>query len=428
MPEDETAQERKSIYLALGELYVSTGHYEDAKGYLQNALTLAQQQSDKEAEARACRWFARSFELRGEYDDALKWIEEGFTPLTNIDSVEEAELSLIAGLIGTRQGNYEQALQLCKRSLKVAEKLDQPAVRARAYNLMGIVDLRQGNIDEALHRSQQSLDQYEALEDQYGQATSHNLIANGYFGRGDWPQADFHYRQSLTMFTQIGDTYNQILVNNNLGGIALHQGRFNAALGYYQGAVRLLEQIGGSLWVFGALRMNIGNTLLQSDDIKKAAEQLKQAEDYFERAQLRDLLPELYGLKAELAWRQHNLDDAETIGLEALELARELEMPREEGHNLRVLGQIAQARGEYTLAEERLQTSYQILNDASDDYERAKTQLVLAHIYSEQNRFDETRAALAICQPIFQRLEAIIDLRDARKVQEIVSAGSDADE
>ena len=416
LPENETGPQRKDIYLALGDLFVSTGKYDEAVGYLQQALTLARAQADRQAEAQACRWFARSYEVRGEYDEAMIWIEQGFTPLADLDSVEEAELSLIAGLISIRQGEYDRAIQLCERSLNVADKLDQMAVRARTINLMSMVDLRQGNIASALNRSQQSLRHYKELEDHYGQATSHNLIANGYFGRGDWPQADYHYRQSLTMFTQIGDIYNQILVNNNLGGIALHQGRLGAALGYYQGAIRLLEQIGGSLWVFGALRMNIGNTLIQHDKLQEAAGQLEQAEDYFGKAHLRDLLPELYGLKAELAWRQQHLDDAEVIGQESLELARELEMPREEGHNLRILGQIAQARGELTLAEERMQASFDVLSDSNDDYESAKTQLFLAYLHEVQNRREAALNALAICEPIFSRLEAMIDLQEARNL------------
>jgi tetratricopeptide (TPR) repeat protein len=282
---------------------------------------------------------------------------------------------------------------------------------------MGIIDLRQGNIAEALERCQKSLAQYEELEDIYGQATSHNLIANAYFGRGEWSKADYHYRQSLTMFTQLGNIYNQILAENNLGGIALNQGRLEAALGYYQGAVRLLEQIGGSLWVFGALRMNIGNTLLQSNELEKASEQLRQAEEYFEKARVRDLLPELYGLKAELACRQKRLDEAEAIGQQALDLARELEMSREEGHNLRILGQVAQSRGDSDRAEALLQDSYAVLDEANDDYERAKTQLTLAHLYEEQNRREAAIKALAICEPIFGRLEATIDLQDTHAMQ-----------
>ena len=421
MPENETASQRKRIHLALGDLFVSTGQYDDAAGSLQKALTLARVQADRQAEAQACRWFARSFELRGEYDEALSWIEQGFASLADLDSVEEAELSLIAGLISVRQGEYDRALELCERSLKVADKLDQLAVRARTYNLMGIVDLRQGNNADALDRSRQAQSYYEELEDVYGQATSHNLIANVYFGRGDWPQADHHYRQSLTLFTQIGDIYNQILVNNNLGGIALHQGRLGAALGYYQGAARLLEQIGGSLWVFGALRMNIGNTLLQKDEVQEAAEQLQRAEEYFEKAQLRDLLPELYGLKAELALHQQRLDDAEAIGRQSLDLARELEMPREEGHNLRVLGQIAQAQGDFALAEERLRASYAVLTDSSDDYGSAKTQLFLAHLQEAQDQPEAALNTLALCEPVFRRLEATIDLQDAQAMQRRLS-------
>ena len=417
MPAQESGSQRKAIHLALGELFVSTGQYDDAAGYLHKALALAQSQADHQAEARTCRWFGRSYELHGEYDEAMTWIERGLAALADIDSVEEAELSLIAGLISIRQGEYDRALQLCERSLHVADKLDQPVVRARTYNLMGIVDLRRGNIAIALDRSLQSLRQYEELGDVYGQATSHNLVANGHFVRGELSSADHHYRQSLTMFTQIGDIYNQVLVNNNLGGIARQQGRLGAALAYYQGAVRLLGQIGGSLWVFGALRMNTGNTHLQRDELKEAAEQLQQAEDYFEQAQLRDLLPELFGLKAELACRQHRLEEAETIGQQSVELARELKMPREEGHNLRVLGQVAHARAEFTLAEERLQASYIVLRGADDDYECAKTKLVLARVYAAQGQRAETLNALAICEPIFSRLEATIDLQEAQTLR-----------
>jgi class 3 adenylate cyclase/tetratricopeptide (TPR) repeat protein len=417
LPDKQTISQRKTIQLALGELFVSTGQYEEATGYLQSALSLAKAQSDREAEAQACRWFARSHELRGEYDQAMTWIEQGFDSVIELDSVEEAELCLFAGLISIRQGNYDRALELCERSLKVADKLDQLAVRARTYNLMGIVDLRQGNINQALERSQQSLHQYEELEHRYGQATSHNLIANGYFISGDWPKSDYHYRQSLTMFTQIGDIYNQILVNNNLGGIALHQGRLGAALGYYQGAVRLLEQIGGSLYVFGALRMNIGNTLIQSQMLDEAADQLQQAEDYFDKAQLRDLLPELLGLKAELALHQQRIVDAEVYGHESVELAQELEMPREKGRSMRILGQIAQARGEFDLAEERFQAGCDLLSDSGDDYERAKTQLFLAHLHAAQNQQEAALSALTICEPIFSRLEAKNDLQDAKMLR-----------
>ena len=413
----DTAQQRKIIHLSLGELLISTGEYEAAGEHLDSALALAQSLGDKEAQARACRWFGRSNELRGEYPPALDWLDKGLAILDGQRSSEEAEISLIAGLIYIRQGDYDRALQLCERSLQVAQEFDDTAVRARTYNVMGIVDRRRGNSTTAVERFHQSLEQYEKIEDVYGQATSHNLIANGYFMRGAWSDADFHYRRSLEMFNQIGDTYNQVLVNNNLGGIALKQGRLDAALGYYQRAVRLLELIGGSLWVFGALHMNIANARIHRRELDQATEELTLAKENFEQAQLRELLPELYGLFAEAALLQENLDEAVAHGLLSLDLARELQMPLEEGHNLRILGDIALAQHHYGRAEEYFKESSDILEGASDEYEHAKVKLSLAELYVKEDKRIQAMTLIKESEEVFERLSAALDLRKARHLK-----------
>ncbi|GAB4581786.1 MAG: adenylate/guanylate cyclase domain-containing protein [Anaerolineales bacterium] len=415
LPEIETVQERLKIHLSLGELYVTTGHYEDAGEHLKNALFLARLQGDHEAEAQSCRWYARSHEQKGEYAQALTWVDRGFLALDGATSLEEAELSLLSGLVYVRQGNFAKAIELCERSLQVGEVLSDIAIRARAYNLLGIIDLRSSS-GSAIERFQESLHQYEQIGNVYGQATSHNLIANGYFAKGELSLADLHYRQSLNLFTQIGHVYNQVLVNNNLGGIAIKQGRLDAALGYYQRAVRQLEQIHGSLWVFGALHLNIGNTLIQKAELAQALPELQLALNLFEQAQVRDLLPELYGLFAELYCRQGDPVMAEHYGLQSLELARELEMPREEGHNLRIMGEIAYSQGDAEKAQAFLAQSYQILSDAGDEYESAKTQLSLAKLYKEQNASEQALISLNACKTIFERLEAQMDLQQVERL------------
>ena len=64
LPDGDTAEERKRIHLALGELLVSIGSYDAGGEQLLAALALAQTQGDREFEARACRWLGRSHELR----------------------------------------------------------------------------------------------------------------------------------------------------------------------------------------------------------------------------------------------------------------------------------------------------------------------------------------------------------------------------
>jgi predicted ATPase/class 3 adenylate cyclase len=416
LPDSQTMQELKQIHVALGELFVTTSQYDEAHKHLAAGLALAQAMQDWQAQAVCYRWYGRSYERRGEYKLALAWLGKGFKMVNGRTSLEEAEMSLIAGLVNYRQANFAEAMQFCQRSLRVGQVLNDAAIRARTYNLMGIVKLRQDS-SAAIVQFEESLAQYEQLQNVYGQATSHNLIANGQFALGLWTQAAEHYRQSLDHFTQIGSMYSQVLVNNNLGGIALKQGRLEAALGYYQRAIRLLEQTGGSLWVFGALHLNMGHTYLRQKALAEADGALQMAQAYFDQAQQRDLLPELYGLLAELAWRQGDLVEAEVYGRQAVVLAQELEMPREEGHNLCVMGQVLQAQQQLDEAQHYFAQSYEVLTAAGDRYEAAKTQLALAQFYGVYGRIAEAQQALALCEPLFTQLDAQLDLQQVDRLQ-----------
>ena len=417
MSDEETSEKRKAIHLALGELLVSTAQYEPADEHLRSALELAKSLDDKEAEARACRWMGRSLELQGDYALALAWLDDGLGSLEDLDSTEEAEILLIAGLIHSRQGNYEQTTQLCDRSLRVAGRLNDDSVRARTFNLLGIVTLRQGDANEAIIRFRESLGYYVQDDDLYGQATSHNLLANSYFVLGQWSVSDHHFRISLQLFTQIGDIYNLVLVNNNAGGIALKQGRLDDGLSYYQRAVSLLEQIGGTAWVFGTLHMNIGSTHIRRHELDSANNELNQASDYYESSQVRDYLPELYGLFAELSLMRGDLDEAESLGQHSLDLAKELNLPLEEGHNLRIMGEIAFARQDFEEAERYFKTGHAIVVEAGDDYESAKTQLSLTQLYLATNRTDLAEGFLDDCLEAFERLDAQMDLDKARELR-----------
>jgi predicted ATPase/class 3 adenylate cyclase len=427
LPEEDTAQDRKQIHLALGELYVSTGQYDEAGKNLEEAITLAKSQKDHEVEAQSCRWYGRAYEQQGEYVDALSWLDKGFVALNGSTSPEEAELSLLAGLINVRQAKYDKALELCERSLQVGTALNDIAVQARTYNLLGIIDLRSSG-SNANEKFEESLRQYEQIGNVYGQATCHNLIANGHFAKGELSLADLHYRQSLELFTQMGHVYSQVLGNNNLGGIAVRQGRLDAALGYYQQALRQLQQIHGSLWVFAWLHLNMGNALIHRNDLDAAALELQQALDYFERTQARDILPELYGLFAELHWRQNDLEAAERDGERSIEVARELTMPREEGHNLRIMGEIALSQKQIERADQFLQSSYAVLKEAGDEYETAKTQLAMSQLYLVQNKLDEGQSLLEQCSTTFERLQASLDIATVESLRASFSGNNSSTE
>ena len=417
LPPVETLEQRQIIHAALGELLVTTGQYDHALEHLQGAMALAIERGDRDAQARACRWLAQLHELRSEYPIAFEWIEKGLAALEGQQTTEAAELSLIAGLIHTRQGLYDQALDQSQNSLTIAQQLGEVAVLARAYNLLGHVTRLLGQSSMAVEHFQRAFDLYQGAGDISGQAMLHNQIANACADMGQWQEAERHYCQAREIFARVGDVYHRAMADSNLGEIALTHGRLDEALAFYQEALRSIEQIGGSAWMLGVFHNNLGHTFIRRGQAEAALEHLRASLKCFEQIQARDFLPELHRHFAEATLLAGQLAEAEAQGRQALSLAHELSMQSEAGSSLRVLGEIAAAQGRLDEAVQHLSESISIFSQAGDEYEGARSQLSLAQVYAAQGKPQEAAAALDLCAPVFERLEAALDLAAAQALR-----------
>ncbi|MCP4540454.1 MAG: tetratricopeptide repeat protein [Chloroflexi bacterium] len=418
LPLEETVEQQRAIHIAMGELLTTTGQYEHAQEHLDQALSLATERGNQDGQARACRLIARAYELRGEYSPALEWIQRGLDALEGRETAEVAELSLIAGMINTRQGNYDDAMTQCQSAMQLAQKLQEVTALARAYNLLGHITRLRGNSTQAIEHFRQSLDLYRQADHIHGEATTHNLIAYACLYTGQLRDGERHGRLARKIFDQIGDIYNRAFVDNNLGEILLKRGDLDGALTSYREALRVLEQIGGSSYVLGALHNNLGATFIRRREIAKARHHLDTALDYFEQAQARDFLPELHCHIAHAALLAGELSEAEEKGGRALDLARELEMRGEEGKALRVLGEAAATRDQLEQAQDYLEESVSLLHKVGDEYEEARSKLSLARVYAVQENPEAEQTMLDYCIEVFQRLGAALDLKAAQSLQE----------
>jgi len=421
LPESETLDERQTIYATLGELLTTTSQYDRAQERLDQARELAASRGDVDAQARACRWRARLHELRGEYAPAFEWIDHGLAVLAGRETAEAAELRLIAGLIHSRQGKNELALGEGQAALQIAESLGEVTVLARANNLLGNLNRLHGNTSAALSYLQRAFDLYRQAGDINGQALTHNLTAIVYMHLSQWPQAEHYFRQVRDLFHKMGDVYNRAIADNNLGEILLKRGQLDGALGFYGEALRAFEKIGKSAYALGALHNNLGAVYVRQGQAAPAREHLSTSQQYFEQAKVRDFLPEMHRHFAEAALLAGDLRDAETHAQQALSLSLELSLRSEEGNSLRVLGEIALALGQLAQAEEHLRSSRAVLDAVGEVYESARTALVLAKLHRAQGERDKGLMAIGQCLPIFERLEAALDVAEARELRDRVT-------
>ena len=416
----DTAVAQQKIHLALSQLYIGTGQYDDALEHLPIAYELAENNKDAAQKTAVCRWRARLHELRGEYPQAFTWIEKGLADETQRNTAEYAQILLIAGLINIRQGQQDDALEQCLAALEIAEHLGEVTALARAYNLLGITSLRSDS-NEAIARFERAFELYQQAGDVQGQATSNNLIANAYFNLGRWRKADFHYRQALRIFEQIGDIYNQSIADNNLGGIAKNRGQIDEALDYYQEGLQLAEKLGGSTWLVGVFHMNLGSTYVLRQDTEQAYCHLRQSRSDFDQVQSKDFLAETLRYLAEAALLDGDFAQAMAYAEEGIEVADELEMAVEAACCWCVLGHIALEQDDLTTAESHLQKSVSMLETLSDEYLLARSRYWLARLFVAQGSTAKARSLLKQAKAVFSRLDAELDLTAVQTIQKEIA-------
>jgi class 3 adenylate cyclase/predicted ATPase len=416
LPMEETIEQRLSIFGVLGELLTTTGQYDQALLCLNSALQLAQERNESDTQARVCRWLARWYELRGEYVPAFAWIEQGLDSLGGRETAEAAQLLLNAALIHTHQGHYEQALKQARQALQLAERLDELTTQARANNVLGIVAHHNGDYRAAVQYFQLALLMYQRASDIQGQTRAHNNLANMHFAASQWTQAEHHYRRAREYAVQLSDVNGQILAANNLGGLARNLGRLDEAITFYRDALNVAQRF-GIPHNLGSIHMNLGATFIRRGEVGTAREHLQASVRYFEPLKAREFLPEVHRHFAEAALLAHELDEAETQARQSLRLATELAAHGEAGYTLRVLGEVAIARGNFMDAAERLQESLAILSTVGDQYEHARSELAFARLQLAQGTPAAGREALAHCVMVFEQLEARLDVAAAKELQ-----------
>jgi uncharacterized membrane-anchored protein YhcB (DUF1043 family) len=133
-------------------------------------------------------------------------------------------------------------------------------------------------------------------------------------------------------------------------------------------------------------------------------------------------LPELYRHFATAALLTGEYVEAETQGQRALALAREQDNHGEQGKSQRVLGEIAAAQNQAAAAEAHFAASAQILEAVADDYELARTRLAWAQLRAAHHQPEAARALLNQCQPVFERLEATLDVQAVQTLRTHLTA------
>ena len=234
------------VLLDLGVCYRSHGVWDKAKGLLNEALLLTENQEKLEDwQASILYNLAWIYNDQGEKEAAIALYQQSLEITEKIEDVQgkAATLHQLA-IIYANQGEIDQAIALYQQSLEIQEKIGNVQGKAATLHQLAIVYANQGDIDQAIALYQQSLEIKEKIGNVQGKAATLHQLAILYANQGEIDQAIALYKQSLEITEKIGDVKTKASTLHQLAGIYANQGEIDQAIALYQQSLEIEEKIG----------------------------------------------------------------------------------------------------------------------------------------------------------------------------------------
>ncbi|HHH40425.1 MAG TPA: tetratricopeptide repeat protein, partial [Chloroflexi bacterium] len=162
------------------------------------------------------------------------------------DQQAEARAHIVLGTALGIQGKRERAAEHLQAAIEIGSHLDDPMVEADAYALLASLLLTANEHGPARRHAETALRRYEALDHRKGVAGILSTLGRIDALEGDLSQAEAYYRRSLEICRAIGYRHGEARNLTNWGLILIEQGRIGQGLHLYREALQVYQSIGDS--------------------------------------------------------------------------------------------------------------------------------------------------------------------------------------
>jgi adenylate cyclase len=325
-----------------------------------------------------------------------------------LSTEEQVPVMLKLGEVLQLVGRWDEAGELYRQNLSLAEQLDDRLARARCRTAMGELFRKQGLYTEASAWFEQAKTTFEELGDKAGVAQVLHYSGHLAGQQGDYQASDSLYQESLAIRRELGDQANIASLLSNLGVNAYEQGNYEAALEPYQKGLEIRRQLGNK-WAIAISLSNLGILAMDQGDYSQARSQIEEAvtlqREVGDRHQLAIMLDNL----ANVTRAQGDYETARSLYTESLAISRVLGDKWLLAYLLEDMGGLAARQGQAERAL-RLAGAAAVLREAINaplppaDKDKLEQMLTLA-----RQGLDDAGAAMATAEGRAMSLEQAID-------------------
>ncbi len=242
-------------YFAKAEEFVTTDIlYDSAIVYFDKASSLYENEQNWEMLVRCYHRIGRSYRERGEFAQAIKYLDQGLAiGLKELGDLHADVATTYSTLSITYRsmGDYARALDFANKalSIQIATLGENDAAVGSTYNRIANVYSEKNDVDQALAFRKKALEIYIAV---YGEQSAeagsfYNNIGNDYLDRGDIDQALFFHKKSLELKQAFQGKRHQVVAwsYDNLGWVYYKRGDYARAGECYENALSIWRETVG---------------------------------------------------------------------------------------------------------------------------------------------------------------------------------------
>jgi tetratricopeptide (TPR) repeat protein len=205
----------------------------------------------------------------------------------------------VLGLIYIDKGNYDLALGIFDKALKIDIKLNDKSGIAASYTNIGIIFRELEEYPKAVEHFKRSEKFYKKENDKSSLAITYANLGIVYYNQKIYDTTLIYYRKSLTLRKEEKDVQGIAYSYTNIGAVFTDLLELDSALSYNIKSLELRKQIGDQQGIAATLT-NIGAIYLSQGKIKDAKKMLEEAYKISEHLNIlilsRDLTFHLYNL------------------------------------------------------------------------------------------------------------------------------------
>ncbi len=274
------------------DIYHDRGQYDEALKTLDEAENMLTDRSEREMfeKAQICVQRCWILRLKGEIEKAVKEGETGLQIVDNLSKlggIDEKELNLLRvrgfnslGTIFYNKGEHDKAIELYQKCLEISEATGNKWGGGIAIRNLGLVYHEKGEYDKAIGFYQNALKIFKEIGAKRVIGVANSDMGGLYDAKGEYDKAIEFYGMALKIFVETGNKQRIGEVNEGLGSIYYTRGQNDKAIGFYQKAVKLFEEIGYKRGI-GVAKHYLGRIFLEIGQYNKATQQLLKSENIF---------------------------------------------------------------------------------------------------------------------------------------------------